>query len=695
VQDAKNKELRAKAEKGELPIITLDEFQKHVDADSLWISYHGEVYDITNFACEHPGGLPILIGAGGQDVEVIWNKYQIHYRRDIMSQLEPYRIGTLSESDAETLRNPKNKESAAHVRPIEFDDPTFVKAAAAKRDAARAGRRVAKVWALTLTSTFWSLTRSAVRLVGLLFPVVGPLLANKLAKHLPCAVPGYAGAAKVAAEDPVSGKRTRVAVIGGGISGCACAYSLSSAGYEVVVYESREVLGGNAQCASFPCGEGKTVSQDLSVVWFDPNYYRNYWTLMSTLGLKPSEVEIPYVIRSNMHGHDEFYTCQGLESELDKKLQPSLRDRYATDFKRYGTMLGCIKRFNWTFNWGSTRTSFYSTNSYSVLPYFNPMNYIGSKTCAKLFGMSTDFYEEILAPYHGLSMTGVNIEDLPATAYHMLEDIAPLLYAKKAYSWGVGNSQDVFKLSTQKCDVRLDTRVRQVLPESSGKDWRQTVIDDKGNAETFDRVVMACPAHAAANVVRPQNWMERTILQGITYHDDFHKCDWNDWLESPVHQDVECLPEKHRDVILEHGAFVIDIDRNGRESGGLNVEYTHNLGSWSPSARSAGVSAKDAKMFMSQSPHKHRDYSDVIKTFSAPRGHPDLSTSNMVVTQILHLIQGRRGVYYCSNWTGPGNGHDLACTTGLCAASAVGAPYPFTDPESRRDWRDCRRFMNI
>ena len=37
----------------------------------------------------------------------------------------------------------------------------------------------------------------------------------------------------------------------------------------------------------------------------------------------------------------------------------------------------------------------------------------------------------------------------------------------------------------------------------------------------------------------------------------------------------------------------------------------------------------------------------VVGQFNAPRGHPDLSIRNMAVTQMLHLIQGRRGVYYC------------------------------------------------
>merc|ERR1712224_846352 len=118
------------------------------------------------------------------------------------------------------------------------------------------------------------------------------------------------------------------------------------------------------------------------------------------------------------------------------------------------------------------------------------MNYIGLKTCAKLFGMSDDFYREILMPFHGLSMTGVNIDELPATAYQIMEDIAPVLKGKPGMSWGTGNSQEVFKRATEKCAVKLDTRVWQVLPVASedNKDWCQSVVDNKGNVETFDRV---------------------------------------------------------------------------------------------------------------------------------------------------------------------------------------------------------------
>ena len=38
-----------------LPEISLDEFQQHMNENSLWVAYGGIVYDVTSFAAEHPG----------------------------------------------------------------------------------------------------------------------------------------------------------------------------------------------------------------------------------------------------------------------------------------------------------------------------------------------------------------------------------------------------------------------------------------------------------------------------------------------------------------------------------------------------------------------------------------------------------------------------------------------------------------
>lgn len=91
-----------------------------------------------------------------------------------------------------------------------------------------------------------------------------------------------------------------------------------------------------------------------------------------------------------------------------------------------------------------------------------------------------------------------------------------------------------------------------------------------------------------------------------------------------------------------------------------------------------------------------RDVEDVVSTFAAPRAHPGLCFRNMIITQLLGLVQGRRGVYFCSNWATAGNGHDLSLVAGMCVADAIGAEYPFPDEaESRADLVMLRYFMGL
>lgn len=545
------------------------------------------------------------------------------------------------------------------------------------------------VWAVTLTSSVWWWARGFLRALAHV-PLLGQPLAEALSHLLPCSVPGLGGAAPLPVVDE-AGKRGRVAVIGGGISGCSCAFSLAESGYEVTVYEARPVLGGNAQTASFVVGqkgEEKTVTQDLSVLYWAPEFYRNYTALLQHLGVKASTVELPYVIHSNVHGSSEFYVQPGTSSGLHEILKPSLEHRYPHDFQRYDWMISCIGSINSFFRWGSQRPSFYTTNQVTLLPFLCPFNYVGLKTAAvRIFGCSEEFWENVIKPFHGLNLSTVHIDDVPGTAFETLDAISPLRSSRSSMTWNLGNSQEVFQRATAKCSVKLGCRVRQINFLQEKGCPQQVVVDDQGHSETFDRVVLACPATTSANLLRPANWIEWSLLQGVEYHDE-------DWLDVPVHQDASCLPMKHHQSLLERAAFLIDVDADGRAGGGVNVEYTHNLGAFSPSARSLGVAPADCPMFMTQCLHHTRrlDPSKEVQRFSAPRGHPCLSTHNMIITQMLHLVQGRRGLY-CSNWTSPGNGHDLACTSGLAVASAIGAQYPLQDEEAQRDHRDCRRFM--
>lgn len=54
------------------------ELRSHNSADSLWVSYRGNVYDVTDFVDEHPGGAKSLIEAAGGAVDFFVAYWAVH-----------------------------------------------------------------------------------------------------------------------------------------------------------------------------------------------------------------------------------------------------------------------------------------------------------------------------------------------------------------------------------------------------------------------------------------------------------------------------------------------------------------------------------------------------------------------------------------------------------------------------------------
>ncbi len=65
-----------------------------------------------------------------------------------------------------------------------------------------------------------------------------------------------------------------MAVVGGGVAGMACALRLAQRGYEVTLYESAPMLGGNASSERSSRGPYYDVYPHLY-----PEWYANFWKL--------------------------------------------------------------------------------------------------------------------------------------------------------------------------------------------------------------------------------------------------------------------------------------------------------------------------------------------------------------------------------------------------------------------------------
>jgi sulfite oxidase len=74
------------------------------DGRPTWMTYAGNVYDVSKFVINHPGGMERILLAAGGPIEPHWHLYRQHFASDIpMKMLEPLVIGTLREIDQEAI----------------------------------------------------------------------------------------------------------------------------------------------------------------------------------------------------------------------------------------------------------------------------------------------------------------------------------------------------------------------------------------------------------------------------------------------------------------------------------------------------------------------------------------------------------------------------------------------------------------
>ncbi|XP_056418311.1 sulfite oxidase, mitochondrial isoform X2 [Hyla sarda] len=87
------------------PQYTREDVKKHTNpSDRIWVTYAGEVFDITDFVDLHPGGNKILLAAGGA-LEPFWALYGVHKSEHVMEILQEYKVGVLSPDDKEEPRD--------------------------------------------------------------------------------------------------------------------------------------------------------------------------------------------------------------------------------------------------------------------------------------------------------------------------------------------------------------------------------------------------------------------------------------------------------------------------------------------------------------------------------------------------------------------------------------------------------------
>ncbi|XP_043481074.1 cytochrome b5-like [Leptopilina heterotoma] len=86
-------------------VYSMDEVANHNDEKDLWMVMNGNVYDLTKFLKEHPGGEEVLINLAGQDGSQCFD--DIGHSFEAITLRESFKIGQTDNKPAEKIETNK------------------------------------------------------------------------------------------------------------------------------------------------------------------------------------------------------------------------------------------------------------------------------------------------------------------------------------------------------------------------------------------------------------------------------------------------------------------------------------------------------------------------------------------------------------------------------------------------------------
>ncbi|XP_067125047.1 cytochrome b5-like isoform X3 [Centruroides vittatus] len=96
-------------------IYTLKEVSEKNNRQSIWLVIHNNVYDVTKFLCEHPGGEEVLLELAGKDATE--NFEDVGHSTDARELMKQYKIGVLCEEDqVKTTKESSNEKEGGSYK---------------------------------------------------------------------------------------------------------------------------------------------------------------------------------------------------------------------------------------------------------------------------------------------------------------------------------------------------------------------------------------------------------------------------------------------------------------------------------------------------------------------------------------------------------------------------------------------------
>lgn len=424
----------------------------------------------------------------------------------------------------------------------------------------------------------------------------------------------------------------KVAVVGAGIAGLSCAYTLARSGVDVTLIESAERFGGHSNTVDVTL-EGKTWGVDTGFLVFNHRTYPNLIRLFAELGVETTASDMSFSVKTPIPsrlarsgkrvlewaGHDlNAVFCQR-RNLLDGRFLHMLRD-----ILRFNREAGALADGAGVPNGDASLGTFLDNNGYGA-PfrdwYLLPMaGCIWSCSVEQMLAFPVATFARFCAN-HGL----LQIEDRPQ--WHTVTG---------------GSRHYVSKMLDAIPNKRCGVAVESVARGMAGGQ-RKVLLSTPDGVERYDHVVLACHSDQSLGLLADATQDERDLLGAVRYQPN----------RAVLHTDAGCLPENRK----AWAAWNYQSAGAGEER--VCVHYLINR--LQPLPFSAPV-------IVSLNPITEPAPASVLAEFDY--SHPLFDAAAVHAQTRLDGIQGKNGIWFAGAWTGYGF-HEDGLKSGLKAAHAL------------------------
>ena len=427
--------------------------------------------------------------------------------------------------------------------------------------------------------------------------------------------------------------RPRVAIVGSGISGLAVAHALQGQA-DITLFEAGSYFGGHTHTVdvTLPTARGPvTHGVDTGFLVFNERTYPNLIRLFQELDVATAKSDMSFSVKvpGVSPGRDLEWSGSSLNTVFAQR-------RNLLDWK-FLRMLRDIVRFN--------RQASALAESHAEAAMLQPLG-----DFLKQGQYSDEFRDWYFLPMLGCIWscpTDQMLQFPVATMIRFCHNHGLIQVANRPQWWTVtgGARNYVDKIIAGISDKRLNTPVQRITRDAGLLRAGVTLVAS-GQAETFDKVVLAAHSDQSLALLADAAPDERAVLGAISYQPN----------RAVLHTDTSVLPANK----LAWAAWNYErASDSRRESTQVCLHYLLNMLQPLPFEQSVIVSLNPVQPIRPEQVLGEFDYA-----------HPVFDAAAIRAQQALPALQGRQHSYFCGAWTGYGF-HEDGLKSGLEAARLV------------------------